>query len=56
MLTWPAWYVLAWDHLRGAVRTLRVDRIEAARPLDRAFKLRDADTMREHIQEAFSSV
>src|SRR5882724_7990493 len=26
MLAWPAWYLLVWDHLRQAVRTLRLDR------------------------------
>jgi len=26
LINWPAWYVLAHDHLRGAPRTFRVDR------------------------------
>lgn len=45
LLAWPAWYLLVWDHLRNAVRTLRLDRIESARLTDRPFKLRDADAM-----------
>jgi predicted DNA-binding transcriptional regulator YafY len=45
MLAWPAWYLLVWDHLRDAIRTLRLDRIEAARLTDRSFTLRDATVM-----------
>lgn len=37
----PAWYVLAWDCLRGAVRLFRVDRITRVEVLDRGFRLRD---------------
>ena len=36
----PIWYVLCWDHLRGAVRTLRCDRIADAVPADENFALR----------------
>lgn len=32
IIHWPVWYVLAFDHLRGAVRTFRVDRIRKAVP------------------------
>lgn len=45
MLAWPAWYLLVWDHLRGAIRTLRVDRIEKAHVTERSFELRDVDSM-----------
>ena len=45
LLAWPAWYLLGWDHLREAVRMLRLDRIESARLTDRSFQLRDADAM-----------
>jgi predicted DNA-binding transcriptional regulator YafY len=43
LINWPAWYLLAFDHLRGQPRTFRLDRflhveVEAAmfrpRPLD----------------------
>lgn len=40
-LSLPAWYVVAWDGLRGGVRSFRVDRIRDAALLDRAFRLRD---------------
>lgn len=46
LLAWPVWYLLVWDHLRSAVRFLRLDRIEAARLTDRPpFTLRAADSM-----------
>ena len=35
----PVWYVLAFDHLRGSIRTFRCDRIEAARLQDQRFKV-----------------
>ncbi len=40
LLSYPVWYVLAWDHLRDEVRTLRFDRIERAHVPDEAFHLR----------------
>lgn len=43
----PAWYLLAWDHLRGAVRAFRFDRIAAAAGLERGFRLRNASAFLE---------
>ena len=40
LLSYPVWYVLAWDDLRNEVRTFRCDRIERARLLDKVFRLR----------------
>lgn len=40
LLSYPVWYVLAWDHLRNEVRTFRCDRIEKSKILDEAFRLR----------------
>jgi predicted DNA-binding transcriptional regulator YafY len=45
VLAWPAWYLLVWDHLRNAARTLRLDRIDSARLTDRTFRLREAGSM-----------
>jgi len=39
LLSYPVWYVLAWDHLRGDVRTFRCDRVEKTQCLDEDFKL-----------------
>ena len=56
LLSWPAWYLLVWDHLREAVRTLRLDRIESARLTDRPFQLRDADAMMLVARDLFAPV
>ncbi len=56
LLAWPAWYLLVWDHLRGAIRTLRLDRIDAARLTDQVFRLRDADSMLLVARDLFAPV
>jgi predicted DNA-binding transcriptional regulator YafY len=49
VLNHPAWYLLCWDHLRGAVRTFRCDRISSLKKIDTNFSLREwsdfADSM-----------
>lgn len=40
MLSWPIWHIVAWDHLRGAARIFRIDRIESAQVINTNFKLR----------------
>lgn len=39
MLNYPVWYVLAFDHLRGAPRTFRCDRMHAATRTGTSFRL-----------------
>jgi predicted DNA-binding transcriptional regulator YafY len=56
LLAWPAWYLLVWDHLRDAIRTLRLDRIESARLTDCTFQLRDADSMMLVARDLFAPV
>lgn len=56
MLAWPAWYLLVWDHLRDAVRMLRLDRIESARLTQRPFQLRDADSMLLVARDLFAAL
>lgn len=56
LLSWPAWYLLVWDHLRGAIRILRLDRIESARMLEQTFQLRDADSMMLVARDLFTPV
>ena len=41
----PAWYLLAWDHLRADVRCFRIDRIVRAAASERSFRLRDANKL-----------
>lgn len=40
-LSWPAWYVLAWDYLRDDIRCFRLDRIATAEITNQQFKLRN---------------
>ncbi len=56
LLSWPAWYLLVWDHLRGAVRMLRVDRVEAARATEGSFRLRSADAMVATLGDVFAAL
>jgi predicted DNA-binding transcriptional regulator YafY len=56
LINWPAWYLLAFDHLRGEPRTFRFDRFRAvqleeqnvfrARPREMAATLLSADGLR----------
>ncbi len=39
LLNYPIWYVLAVDHLRGALRTFRCDRILSVEPTDTRFRV-----------------
>jgi len=39
LLTYPVWYVLAWDYLRNDVRMFRCDRIKHITQLDIGFEL-----------------
>jgi predicted DNA-binding transcriptional regulator YafY len=49
-LSLPAWYLLTWDLLRGAVRHFRVDRIAAVRPLETAFRVGEPKPFLEEIE------
>ena len=39
-LSWPIWYLLAWDEQRHGVRTFRIDRIQQASVDSAVFALR----------------
>jgi predicted DNA-binding transcriptional regulator YafY len=39
-VSWPAWYLLAWDRMREDVRTFRIDRIIKASKRTEGFALR----------------
>ena len=39
-LSWPVWYVLAWDELRQDVRCFRIDRIQRVKVTAERFRLR----------------
>lgn len=40
-LSFPVWYLLAWDRMRKAIRYFRADRIRTVRVLDATFRLAD---------------
>jgi predicted DNA-binding transcriptional regulator YafY len=44
LINWPAWYLLAFDHLRGEPRTFRFDRFRAVEVEEQSgFKARPRD-------------
>lgn len=47
LLSWPFWYIIAWDHLRDDLRSFRLDRIKKAQALNEKFNL--------HHQELFTT-
>lgn len=49
MLSWPIWYLLAWDHHRNGIRMFRLDRLESARLTERTFHLRSAEIGRAQV-------
>jgi predicted DNA-binding transcriptional regulator YafY len=40
LLSWPAWYLLGFEHLRGEVGTFRLDRFESVREEPERFRPR----------------
>lgn len=56
LINWPAWYVLAWDHTRGAARTFRIDRIADATVEGTTFGGRPAVLLAEAARDVISTV
>ncbi|MEP3278717.1 MAG: WYL domain-containing protein [Stappiaceae bacterium] len=50
LLNYPVWYVLAWDHLRNAPRTFRIDRILDTLPSDERFRLLPKDVFEQALE------
>ncbi|MFG6508124.1 helix-turn-helix transcriptional regulator [Sulfitobacter sp. S45] len=50
-LSYPVWYVLAWDHLRAATRTFRIDRIKSAELSEDSFMPRSREEFRQAIYD-----
>lgn len=42
-LSWPIWYLMAFDHLRNAPRVFRIDRVQRAEIVDQHFDTLDID-------------
>lgn len=56
LLTWPVWYIIAWDHLRMASRVFRIDRIENSRTVEDDFRLRPLDQFEEIFAPYFRAI
>lgn len=56
LLNWPVWYLLVFDHLRGAVRTFRLDRISRITPLETAFRVLPISAFDEQIAALSNSL
>lgn len=50
-----AWYVVGWDHLRQAMRTLRLDRIQDCQITTERFKRPKSFDVAAHVQQAIAT-
>ncbi|WP_448566297.1 helix-turn-helix transcriptional regulator [Thalassotalea ganghwensis] len=48
-ISWPVWYLVAWDHRRDDARTFRVDRVLDVNLSDRRFTLKPLSSFSEEI-------
>jgi len=53
-LSFPLWYLLAWDRLRNAIRYFRVDRIRSANMLETTFRLADPSPYLEQAERGIA--
>lgn len=56
LLSWPLWYVIAWDHLRNDLRSFRVDRIKKAQIQSASFRLHHQDHFTKIVQSFSESL
>jgi predicted DNA-binding transcriptional regulator YafY len=54
--SWPAWYLVTWDLLRGAARTFRLDRIQSAVATEAVFALRPPEELMTQAGRTFRPV
>lgn len=50
LLNYPVWYVIGWDHSRGAVRSFRCDRFRKAELLEATFRKRPPEIFAEAME------
>lgn len=50
-LNWPIWYLIAWDHLRDAPRTFRIDRIKELSLTHENFKIKPLSTFSDELSQ-----
>lgn len=56
LLSWPIWYVIAWDHLRNDLRAFRIDRMKKAQILNESFNLHHQDLFQKTVQKFSESL
>lgn len=56
LLNWPAWYILAFDHLREDERLFRIDRVQKAAVLEATFRLKPKPRFHELYAPYFQSI
>lgn len=56
LLNWPAWYILALDHLRSDIRFFRIDRVVGCKTLDQVFQIRDREKFIDTIKDFLEPV
>lgn len=50
-LNWPVWYLIAWDHLRSAPRTFRIDRIKEVSLTNESFNIKPLSTFSDELSQ-----
>ncbi len=50
VINWPAWYLIAFDHSRGAPRTFRLDRFQRVVPEASTFRPQPGEMVRELVE------
>jgi predicted DNA-binding transcriptional regulator YafY len=50
-LNWPVWYLIAWDYLRSAPRTFRIDRIKEVNLTNESFNIKPLSTFSDELSQ-----
>lgn len=56
ILSFPVWYVFAWDQLRQDTRTFRFDRIKKVEVLEQNFRLHNKKQFKQHLDSFAASI
>lgn len=56
LLSWPFWYIIAWDHLRNDLRSFRLDRVTKAQAINENFHLHHQELFTKTVQSFSESL
>lgn len=56
LLSWPFWYIIAWDHLRNDLRSFRLDRVKKAQTQNESFSLHHQEFFTKTVQSFSESL